>query len=336
MGEDRADHLSAGWLSSGLPYRTKVAVRNQGCRTEYAQGDGRGRICCGNAICLVWMDTDSGDGVCHVDGCRAEWALTAAAGAVSGHQAAAYGAVRSGARPGAAGSDAQADHGRSGGVGSDAEHFTLNQALSAPFSNGLTAAPARARVAWVTDAEGRRDIWIAGREEAARQVTHTNADDGQDLDGIAWSADAEQIAWTRGTGAQGPEHPVANPAELPGPVKQNVEMVDLRANGVGGALRVIAEGHAPLFLRDGSALLFLRSGNIWIAELTPGMHGEGPRDAEKDAPGCVNSCLFAGPQVACDFRRMGGSSCSSRSEATTALSACMCLRRRNCGGWIRV
>jgi len=211
--------------------------------------------------------------------------LTAAAGAVSGHQAAAYGAVRSGARPGAAGSDAQGDHGRSGGVGSDAEHFTLNQALSAPFSNGLTAAPAKARVAWVTDAEGRRDIWIAGREEAARQVTHTNADDGQDLDGIAWSADAEQIAWTRGTGAQGPEHPVANPAELPGSVKQNVEIVDLRANGVGGALRVIAEGHAPLFLRDGSALLFLRSGNIWIAELTPGMHGEGPRDAEKDAPG---------------------------------------------------
>ncbi len=146
-----------------------------------------------------------------------------------------------------------------------AQSFTVREALSAPFSNQLTAAPAKARVAWFTDAEGQRNVWVAGSHEAARPVTHYTEDDGQDIDNIAWSDDAERLAWTRGTGAQGSEHTMAaNPAELPGPVQQTVEFADLRT----GAVRVVAEGHAPLFLRDGSALLFLRRGNIWIAPLS--------------------------------------------------------------------
>ncbi len=150
------------------------------------------------------------------------------------------------------------------GAPSLASTFTLQQALSAPFTNQLTAAPAKERIAWFTDAEGRRNVWVAAPHEPARQVTHYTEDDGQDIDNIAWSADAERIAWTRGTGAEGSEHAMAaNPAELSGPVKQNVEFADLRT----GEVRVIAEGHRPLFLRDGSALLFLRRGNIWVADL---------------------------------------------------------------------
>ncbi len=149
------------------------------------------------------------------------------------------------------------------GQGAPPRGFSIADALSAPFSNQLAAAPAKARVAWVTDAEGRRNVWVAGSTEAARSLTRNTADDGQDIDNLTWSADAEQLAWTRGTGAQGPEHPVANPAELPGPIHQNVEFADLRT----GLVRVVAEGHAPLFLPDGQSLLFLRAGNIWIAGL---------------------------------------------------------------------
>src|SRR3954468_5432524 len=38
--------------------------------------------------------------------------------------------------------------------------FTLEAALSAPFPSGLTTAPAGARVAWIFDAQGSRNIWV--------------------------------------------------------------------------------------------------------------------------------------------------------------------------------
>lgn len=145
--------------------------------------------------------------------------------------------------------------------------FTVPQALSAPFSNQLTAAPAKARVAWFTDAEGRRNVWVAGSHEPARPVTHNTADDGQDIDNIAWSRDAERLAWTRGTGAAGGEHTLAaNPAELPGRVQQHVEWVDLR----NGEVHIGPEGHTPLFTPDGTHLLFLRRGAVWITDLDAG------------------------------------------------------------------
>ena len=148
--------------------------------------------------------------------------------------------------------------------------FTVTQALSAPFSNQLTAAPAKARVAWFTDAEGRRNVWVAGSHEPARPVTNNTADDGQDIDDIAWSHDAERLAWTRGTGAAGSEHTLAaNPAELPGPVRQHVEWIDLREQQQQHTpvVHTGPEGHTPLFTADGAHLLFLRRGAIWIADL---------------------------------------------------------------------
>ncbi len=39
--------------------------------------------------------------------------------------------------------------------------FTLQQVLSAPFPSSLTAAPQGGRVAWVDDAQGVRNVWVA-------------------------------------------------------------------------------------------------------------------------------------------------------------------------------
>ena len=91
--------------------------------------------------------------------------------------------------------------------------FTLQQILSAPYALSLTAAPKGAEFAWVENAEGLRNIWIGGPKESARQITRYGEDDGQDLDGLAWSPDATSIAYSRGaeTGADGKP---ANPAHL--------------------------------------------------------------------------------------------------------------------------
>src|ERR1700761_7653311 len=72
--------------------------------------------------------------------------------------------------------------------------FTLEQVMSAPFVSDLTAAPAGARVAWVANDKGRRNIWVAevnshqGSYPSARQITHYTDDDGLEISGLAWSA----------------------------------------------------------------------------------------------------------------------------------------------------
>ena len=141
--------------------------------------------------------------------------------------------------------------------------MTVRDVLSAPFMNQLTAAPAKSRVAWFVDDDGKRNVWVASPTEKAHAVTHYAEDDGQDIDNIAWSPDAERVAYTRGTGPDGSEHPAAaNPAHLQEDVKQRVEIAS-----VNGEVRVVGEGHAPVFSVDGKRLFFLRKGQIWSASV---------------------------------------------------------------------
>ena len=123
--------------------------------------------------------------------------------------------------------------------------FTVKDVLSAPFMNQLTAAPAKSRVAWFVDAEGVRNVWVASPSEKAHAVTHYTEDDGQDIDDITWSPDAELVAYTRGTGPDGAEHPTAaNPAHLQTDVKQRVEIA-----GVNGNVRGNRRGTCACILR---------------------------------------------------------------------------------------
>ena len=75
--------------------------------------------------------------------------------------------------------------------------FTIEQALSAPFTGDLRAAPVKGRLAWVANIDGRRNLWFAepasGSGYTSRQITHYTADDGQELSPPEWTADAERI-----------------------------------------------------------------------------------------------------------------------------------------------
>src|SRR5690242_21844777 len=79
---------------------------------------------------------------------------------------------------------------------------TLEQFLSAPFPTELNAAPAKGRVAWVFNAQGARNIWVAepaaGGSYKSRQITPYKNDDGQDLGELSWAPDGETIVYTRG------------------------------------------------------------------------------------------------------------------------------------------
>src|SRR6266853_4840734 len=80
-----------------------------------------------------------------------------------------------------------------------AQSFTLDQVMSSPFPSELTVSKRGDRVAWAFDAEGKRNIWIAEAPAfAARQLTHYDRDDGQELTDLTFSPNGNTIAYVRG------------------------------------------------------------------------------------------------------------------------------------------
>jgi dipeptidyl aminopeptidase/acylaminoacyl peptidase len=150
----------------------------------------------------------------------------------------------------------------------DAKPFTLQQILSAPYATTLTAAPVGNLFAWVEDAEGRHNLWIAGSlpggaNQPAHQLTHNTEDDAQDITQLAWSPDASAIAYTYGA-ESGADGKPANPAHLQHPTPVEVLIQPLAP---GAQPIVVGEGQAPLFTHDGHSLFFIRDGQIWIANI---------------------------------------------------------------------
>src|SRR5579862_8369576 len=94
--------------------------------------------------------------------------------------------------------------------------FTIEQAMGASFPTELTAAPAKRRLAWVFNARGSRNVWMAepGADGAyaAHAVTTYTGDDGQEVGELAWSPDGETIVYARGTLGGAPK---TNPLSLP-------------------------------------------------------------------------------------------------------------------------
>ena len=78
--------------------------------------------------------------------------------------------------------------------------FTVEQVLSSPFPNNLTAAEHAPRIAWVFNAKGVRNIWVADAPSfAARQVTHYSADDGMPLASLRLTPDGRTAVYVRGS-----------------------------------------------------------------------------------------------------------------------------------------
>src|ERR1700735_3105309 len=78
--------------------------------------------------------------------------------------------------------------------------FSLNDVMQAPFASDMLAAPTGAAVAWVFNAKGCSNIWVADPSHGAkaRQITPYTEDDGFDIGELAWSPDTRSIAFTRG------------------------------------------------------------------------------------------------------------------------------------------
>lgn len=138
--------------------------------------------------------------------------------------------------------------------------FTLEQIMSAPFPAHLTASKTGGRLAWSSDREGRRNIWVAEAPGfQARQLTHYDADDGQALSDVHFSTDGNTLVYVRGeeknTAGQSP-----NPTSNAAGVEQSVWSITWN----GGAPRKLDAGQSPAISVSGE-VAYIKDHQLWLA-----------------------------------------------------------------------
>ena len=95
------------------------------------------------------------------------------------------------------------------------QQVTLEGLLSAPFPSEIAAAPAGGHVAWVQNARGSRNVWVASPPGyKARQLSFYTGDDGQEITGLTWSPDGKTVLYVRG-GQPNRQNEIPNPTLVP-------------------------------------------------------------------------------------------------------------------------
>src|SRR5438874_8847890 len=157
--------------------------------------------------------------------------------------------------------------------------FTVEQILSSPFPSELVAAKQGARVAWIFNSKGERNIWVAdGPDFVARQVTNYRGDEGQQLAGLAFTPDGKTIVYARGSEARGESGAPANPGSLAKEVKQQVWAVDVdaKADAVNeprllGDMGCPSEGCEEIAISpDGNSAVWAAKHVLWMAPVAGG------------------------------------------------------------------
>lgn len=146
--------------------------------------------------------------------------------------------------------------------------FTLEQVMSAPFPDNLAIAKNSGRMAWVFNAKGVRNVWVADAPEfKARPVTHYDMD-GVPLASVRLTPDGKTVVYARGseTNRQGE---VADPQHMATKPEQQVWAVDIDSNSAPrllGLMDCAGEGCEDIQISpDGQWAVWAARNNLWIA-----------------------------------------------------------------------
>ena len=182
-----------------------------------------------------------------------------------------------------------------------AGNFTLEQVMSSPFPSNLVAASHAGRVAWVFDAKGVRNLWVADAPNfAARQVTSYAGDEGLPIASLRITADGRTLVYVRGSEANDSGR-VADPTNGIWPRKQEVWAVEVDA----GTPRLLGEMGCPeeecedvQLSPDGQFAVWAARKQLWMAPVTGAFR-------------LISSPVFAATMPIQDGRPMDGRSLSS-------------------------
>jgi dipeptidyl aminopeptidase/acylaminoacyl peptidase len=152
--------------------------------------------------------------------------------------------------------------------------FTLEQVLGSPFPTGLVSAQQANRVAWVFDANGVRNVWIADGPDfagTARQLTHYKEDDGQPIASVRLTPDGKTALYAVGTELNDAQES-ANPESWTKGAKQQVFAVDVDARNAAprllGEMGCAEEGCEDIQISpDGKQALWSAKKKLWIASI---------------------------------------------------------------------
>ena len=158
------------------------------------------------------------------------------------------------------------------------------------LSDDLVAAAHSPRVAWVFDAKGVRNLWVADAPDfAARQITHYDSDDGLPIASLRITADGRTLVYVRGSETN-ENGRVADPTNGVWPRKQQVWAIDVDA----GAPRLLGEmGCAEedcedvQLSPDGQFAVWAARKQLWIAPVSgatrrPSAHRPSRRQFESE------------------------------------------------------
>ena len=165
--------------------------------------------------------------------------------------------------------------------------FSVEQILSLPTPDNLTASPVGSTIAWTFNERGVRNIYVADAPDfAPRRLTSTTEDDGQELTNLSFSSDGKAIVYVRG-GDHGSTRPgdAPNPAGNPIPPKMQVWSVPT----AGGPPRLLGEGDVPVIAPDATRVAFVKERRILFAPID----GSKPAEAAVSVSGASQSPLWS-------------------------------------------
>ena len=140
--------------------------------------------------------------------------------------------------------------------------MSLEGAMAYPFTSGLVASSDGARIAWVRDLAGVRNIWVAaGAGGQPVQVTGFTEDDGQELTQLVFGHDDQSVYFVRGGDHDGNWAATGNLAPNPAASLDEPKVMLWRAD-MSGTTKALAECDAPAISAKG-VIACEKSGQVW-------------------------------------------------------------------------